>query len=198
MTKVMAPAQMKMKAGSNAMLVSLLRLLNVSFSDQAQIPIASTPSPSSCSPKHCIIQLMWSPLTQKMTLKPKMTYLRQQETSLVSRILLLRLWFAGWEPGIAPSLLSHSQHHTSPICDTLSQLRLLAQRLVGWFARSITWLPGDSTVGVIIESLSFFPKSKMSNLIYIVCLFVGGSITICSALGTKSLLAAAVLNAVEP
>ena len=47
MTKVMAPAQMKMKAGSSAMLVSLLRLLKVSFSDQAQIPIASTPSPSS-------------------------------------------------------------------------------------------------------------------------------------------------------
>ena len=32
-------------------------------------------------------------LTQKMTLKPKMTYLRQQETSLVSLIRLRLFWF---------------------------------------------------------------------------------------------------------
>ena len=48
MTKVMAPAQINMKAGSRAMLVSLDRLLKVSFSVHAQIPIASTPRPSSC------------------------------------------------------------------------------------------------------------------------------------------------------
>ena len=38
-------------------------------------------------------------ITQKMTLKPKMTYLRQQDTSLVSLILLLLLcpWPEGWE-----------------------------------------------------------------------------------------------------
>ena len=66
---------MNINAGSNAILVSFDRLLNVSFSVQAQIPMASTPRPRS----------------QKMTLKPKMTYLRQQETSLWSRILLLLL-----------------------------------------------------------------------------------------------------------
>ena len=66
---------MKINAGSNAILVSFDRLLKVSFSVQAQIPMANTPSPSS----------------QKMTLKPKMTYLRQQDTSLVSLILLLLL-----------------------------------------------------------------------------------------------------------
>ena len=47
MMKVMAPAHMKIKAGSRAMLVSLLRLLNVSFSDQAQIPMARIPKPRS-------------------------------------------------------------------------------------------------------------------------------------------------------
>ena len=47
MMNVMAPAHMKIKAGSRAMLVSLLRLLNVSFSDQAQIPIARIPNPRS-------------------------------------------------------------------------------------------------------------------------------------------------------
>ena len=77
--KVMAPPHMKINAGSRAMFVNLDRLLNVSFSVQAQIPIARTPSPRS----------------QKMTLNPKMTYLRQQETSLVSRILL-RLLCPGW------------------------------------------------------------------------------------------------------
>ena len=45
--KVIAPAHMKMKAGSRAMLVSLLRLLKVSFSDQAQIPMAKIPNPRS-------------------------------------------------------------------------------------------------------------------------------------------------------
>ena len=47
MMNVMAPAHMKIKAGSRAMLVSLLRLLNVSFSDQAQIPMARIPKPRS-------------------------------------------------------------------------------------------------------------------------------------------------------
>ena len=47
MMKVMAPAHMKIKAGSRAMLVSLLKLLNVSFSDQAQIPMARIPKPRS-------------------------------------------------------------------------------------------------------------------------------------------------------
>ena len=78
-TNVMAPPHMKINAGSSAMLVNLDRLLKVSFSVQAQIPMANTPRPSS----------------QKMTLKPKMTYLRQQETSLVSRIRL-RLLCPGW------------------------------------------------------------------------------------------------------
>ena len=49
MTKVMAPPQMKIKAGSKAMFVSLDRLLKVSFSVQAQIPIARTPRPRSCN-----------------------------------------------------------------------------------------------------------------------------------------------------
>ena len=49
MTKVMAPPQMNIKAGSRAMLVSLDRLLKVSFSVQAQIPIANTPRPRSCN-----------------------------------------------------------------------------------------------------------------------------------------------------
>ena len=35
-----------------------------------------------------------------MTLKPKMTYLRQQETSLVSLILLRLFWFCGCVEGI--------------------------------------------------------------------------------------------------
>ena len=46
MMKVMAPAQMKINAGSRAMFVSWDRLLKVSFSVQAQIPIARIPSPS--------------------------------------------------------------------------------------------------------------------------------------------------------
>ena len=49
MTKVMAPPQMNIKAGSRAMLVSLDRLLKVSFSVQAQIPMANTPRPRSCN-----------------------------------------------------------------------------------------------------------------------------------------------------
>ena len=57
---------MKINAGSNATLVKSERLLNVSFSVQAQTPIAN----------------MLRPMSQNMTLKPKMTYLRQQETSL--------------------------------------------------------------------------------------------------------------------
>ena len=48
-TKVMAPPQMKIKAGSRAMFVNLDRLLKVSFSVQAQIPIAKTPRPRSCN-----------------------------------------------------------------------------------------------------------------------------------------------------
>ena len=94
MTKVMAPPQMKIKAGSKAIFVSLDRLLKVSFSVQAQIPIARTPRPRSCNSKNFLIKFfpfIFSKLTQKMTLKPKMTYLRQQETSLVSLILRLLL-----------------------------------------------------------------------------------------------------------
>lgn len=94
MTKVMAPPQMKIKAGSKAMFVSLDKLLKVSFSVQAQIPIARTPRPRSCNNKYCLMMFFtrtFSKLTQKMTLKPKMTYLRQQDTSLVSLILLLLL-----------------------------------------------------------------------------------------------------------
>ena len=45
----MAPPQMKIKAGSRAMFVNLDRLLKVSFSVQAQIPIAKTPRPRSCN-----------------------------------------------------------------------------------------------------------------------------------------------------
>ena len=48
MTKVIAPAHMKMNAGSKAMFVNFDRLLNVSFSIQAQMPIARTPSPNNC------------------------------------------------------------------------------------------------------------------------------------------------------
>ena len=92
MTKVMAPAQMKMNAGSRAMLVSLERLLKVSFSVHAQIPIASTPSPSSCSSYIKNKNQGLLRITQNMTLKPKMTYLRQQDTSLVSRILRRLFW----------------------------------------------------------------------------------------------------------
>jgi len=43
----MKPAKMKMKAGSSAMLVSSERLLNVSFSVQAQTPIAKMLKPKS-------------------------------------------------------------------------------------------------------------------------------------------------------
>merc|ERR1719414_2058884 len=76
MTKVMAPAQMKMKAGSRVMLVMSERLWKVFFSVHAHTPIAS----------------MLSPISQKMTLNPKMTYLRQHETSLWSLLWrLLRL-----------------------------------------------------------------------------------------------------------
>ena len=45
-TKVMAPPHIKINAGSRAMFVSFDRLLNVSFSVQAHIPMAKTPSPS--------------------------------------------------------------------------------------------------------------------------------------------------------
>ena len=48
---VLLPAQIKMKAGSSAMLVSRERLLNVSFSVQAQTPMASIPRPMSCKRK---------------------------------------------------------------------------------------------------------------------------------------------------
>ena len=86
---------MKIKAGSRAMLVSFDRLLKVSFSVQAQIPMANTPRPRSCNKQQDrLIKFLagkCSKLTQKMTLKPKMTYLRQHETSLVSRILRLLL-----------------------------------------------------------------------------------------------------------
>ena len=47
-----------------------------------------------------------------MTLKPKMTYLRQQDTSLVSLILLRLFWFCGCVEGIllptaSPSPIGH-------------------------------------------------------------------------------------------
>ena len=47
MMKVIAPAQMKRKAGSSVMLVSRERLLKVFFSVQAQTPMARTLSPMS-------------------------------------------------------------------------------------------------------------------------------------------------------
>ena len=58
MTKVMAPPQMKIKAGSKAMLVSLDRLLKVSFSVLAQIPMANTPRPRSCNNNNHQIKLL--------------------------------------------------------------------------------------------------------------------------------------------
>ena len=65
-SNVFLPAQMKINAGSNATLVSNDKLLKVSFSVQAQTPMAK----------------MLKPINQKITLNPKITYLRQQETSL--------------------------------------------------------------------------------------------------------------------
>ena len=47
MRNVMAPAQMKINAGSKATLVNKDKLLNVSFSVHAQTPIARIPRPSS-------------------------------------------------------------------------------------------------------------------------------------------------------
>ena len=38
----------------------------------------------------------WNRLTQKITLNPKMTYFRQQETSLWSLLLRLDLWLFWW------------------------------------------------------------------------------------------------------
>ena len=52
MMKVMAPATMRINAGSRATLVNLLKLLNVSFSVQAHIPTAVIPSPVSCTKLH--------------------------------------------------------------------------------------------------------------------------------------------------
>jgi hypothetical protein len=49
MMKVMAPATMRINAGSKATLVNLLKLLNVSFSVHAHIPTAVIPSPVSCT-----------------------------------------------------------------------------------------------------------------------------------------------------
>lgn len=67
---------MKIKAGSRATLVKSDRLLNVSFSVQAQTPMAK----------------MLRPMSQKMTLKPNMTYFRQHETSLWFLLLRFALW----------------------------------------------------------------------------------------------------------
>ena len=55
MMNVMAPATMRMKAGSSAMFVSLLRLLKVSFSVQAQMPTAMIPSPVSCDENKTLV-----------------------------------------------------------------------------------------------------------------------------------------------
>ena len=48
-TKVMAPPQININAGSRAMFVSLDKLLKVSFSVQAHTPMARTPKPRSCN-----------------------------------------------------------------------------------------------------------------------------------------------------
>lgn len=103
MTKVMAPVQMKMVAGSSVMLVSKERLLMVFFSVQAHTPMARMLKPKSWrETRVCNVALVrhhhatppvYYSLTQNMTLNPKMTYLRQQETSLWS--LLFRLWWCG-------------------------------------------------------------------------------------------------------
>lgn len=57
---------MNINAGSKATLVNKDRLLKVSFSVQAHTPMAR----------------MLRPMSQKITLKPNMTYLRQHDTSL--------------------------------------------------------------------------------------------------------------------
>lgn len=67
--KVMLPNMMSTKAGSSAINVSLLILRNISFSIQAQMPMASTRSA----------------VSQISTLLVKSKYLRQQLISLVSR-----------------------------------------------------------------------------------------------------------------
>ena len=79
---------MKINAGSNATLVSKDKLLKVSFSVQAQTPMAK----------------MLKPINQKITLNPKITYLRQQETSLwFLRRRFDRCWDGWWCPwGLDP------------------------------------------------------------------------------------------------
>ena len=78
---VFLPAQMNINAGSNATLVSNDKLLKVSFSVQAQTPIAK----------------ILKPINQKITLNPKITYLRQQETSLwFLRRRFDRCWDGCW------------------------------------------------------------------------------------------------------
>lgn len=68
MINVTVPTRMRINAGSSATFVRRDRLLKVSFSVHAQTPTAMIPRPSH----------------QNMTLNPKITYLRQQLTSLVS------------------------------------------------------------------------------------------------------------------
>ena len=58
MRNVMAPAQMKINAGSKATLVNRDKLLNVSFSVHAQTPIAKIPRPSSCKVKICFDRIV--------------------------------------------------------------------------------------------------------------------------------------------
>ena len=58
MRNVMAPAQMKINAGSKATLVNRDKLLNVSFSVHAQTPIAKIPRPSSCKAKCCFDRIV--------------------------------------------------------------------------------------------------------------------------------------------
>ena len=64
--KSVLPAHMKINAGSKATFVSKDKLLKVSFSVQAHTPIAK----------------ILRPISQKITLNPKITYFKQHETSL--------------------------------------------------------------------------------------------------------------------
>lgn len=55
---IVLPARMKIKAGSSAMLVNRDKLLKVSFSVQAQTPMANMLRPKSCQKKTDIVNLI--------------------------------------------------------------------------------------------------------------------------------------------
>lgn len=95
MINVTVPTRMRINAGSSATFVRRDRLLKVSFSVHAQTPTAMMPKPSH----------------QNMTLNPKITYLRQQLTSLVS----LRYFRTA---GMAERHLSTDRANSSHTCRT--------------------------------------------------------------------------------